>query len=261
MGLLDFLKGKRGGDDISNLGTSILPHDIYDANTLDLKDIIAPSALKVSPKDLNLGEKIVRTFFVISYPRFLGESWFAPIINLDRVFDISLFVHPIETSKVLRQFQKKVAEVQSQISEREAKGLVRDPMLDVAYQDLESLRDNLQQAQEKLFDVGLYIAIYADTELELDKIESEIKSILESKLVYVKPALFQQEQGFGSIIPLGTDQLEVVHSFENIPAYNAAAGWSPFTSFDVDFAPLTALGPASRSPCDIWHALPVPVWL
>jgi hypothetical protein len=83
---------------------------------------------------------------------------------LDKIFNIALFVHPIDTVKVLRQFQKKVAEVQSQIRDREAKGLVRDPMLDTAYQDLESLRDQLQQAQEKLFEVGLYITIYGDSE-------------------------------------------------------------------------------------------------
>ena len=66
--------------------------------------------------------------------------------------------------------QKKVAEVESQIMERESKGLVRDPMLDTAYQDLENLRSQLQQAQEKLFDVGLYITIYASTIEELDKV-------------------------------------------------------------------------------------------
>lgn len=228
MGIFDFIKGKKQ-EGVIPQGVSILPHEIFEANTLDLRDIIAPSALKVSPKDLSLGEKVVRTFFVISYPRFLGESWFAPIINLDRVFDVSLFVHPIETSKILKQFQKKVAEVQSQINERESKGLVRDPMLDVAYQDLENLRDNLQQAQEKLFDVGLYISIYADNELELDKVESEIKSILESKLVYVKPALFQQEQGFRSVVPLGTDQLDVHSKLNSSPL----SSLFPFISFDL----------------------------
>jgi len=206
-----------------------LPHEIYEANVLELKDIIAPSALKVGPKELHLGEKIVRSFFVISYPRFLAESWFAPIINLDKVFDISIFVHPIETSKILKTFQKKVAEVQSQIHIREDKGLVRDPMLDTAYQDLESLRDRLQQAQEKLFDVGLYLSIYATTSAELDKIESEIRSILEAKLVYVKPALFQQEQGYKSVLPLGTDLLEVHSKLNSSPL----SSLFPFISFDL----------------------------
>ena len=208
---------------------SILPEEIYQAGILELKDVIAPSALKVSPKEINLGEKIGRTLFVISYPRFLDESWFAPIINLDKVFNISIFIHPVDTAKILRHFQKKVAEVQSQIAHREEKGLVRDPGLDTAYQDLEQLRDQLMQAQEHLFDVGVYITIYADSENELDKLESEVKSILESKLIYVKPALFQQEQGFKSTIPICDDQLAVNSKLNSSPLSSAF----PFVSFDL----------------------------
>jgi type IV secretory pathway VirB4 component len=208
---------------------SVLPEEIYQAGVLELKDVIAPSALKVTSKDLNLGEKVGRTLFVISYPRFLDESWFAPIINLDKVFNVSIFVHPIDTAKILRHFQKKVAEIQSQVSRREQKGLVRDPALDTAYQDLEALRDQLMQAQEHLFDVGVYITLFADNESELDKLESEIKSILESKLVYVKPALFQQEQGFKSVMPIGDDQLAVHSKLNSSPL----SSLFPFVSFDL----------------------------
>ncbi len=227
MALFDFLKKKETMP--AQAQVSILPHQIYEADALNLKDIIAPSALQVTSKDINLGEKIMRSFFVISYPRYLGESWFAPIINMDRIFDVSIFIHPVETSKILKQFQKKVAEVQSQIHEREAKGLVRDPQLDTAYQDLEVLRDNLQQAQEKLFDVGLYISIYADNSQELDRIESELKSILEAKLVYVKPALFQQEQALKSVLPLGDDVLQVNTKLNSSPV----SSMFPFISFDL----------------------------
>ena len=208
---------------------SILPQDIYQEGVLELKDIIAPSALKIGPKELNLGEKLARTFFVISYPRFLTDSWFAPIINLDKVFNISIFIHPVDTSKILRKFQKKVAEVQSQISRREDRGLVRDPALDTAYQDLESLRDTLMQAQEKIFDVGVYLTLFGDTELELDKLESEIKSILESKLVYIKPALFQQESGYRSVLPIGNDELNVNSKMNSAPLSSIF----PFVSFDL----------------------------
>ena len=207
----------------------VLPQEIYEAGVLELKDIIAPSAFKVNPKEINLGEKLIRTFFIISYPRYLSESWFAPIINLDKVFNVSIFIHPVETSRVLRQFQKKVAEVQSQIHLREEKGMVRDPKLDTAYQDLENLRDALQQATEKIFDVGLYISIFADDETELNRLESEIKAMLESKLVYLKPALFQQEQGFRSVIPTADDEL-LVHTKLNSSPLSSVF---PFVSFDL----------------------------
>jgi len=227
---MSFLSSILGGNKKKELAnTSILPQQIYDAGVLELKDIIAPSALKIGPRSISLGDKVLRSFFVISYPRFLTESWFSPVINLDKVFDVAIIIHPIDTARALKQFQKKVAEVQSQISGREEKGLVRDPKLDTAYQDLEGLRDNLMQAQEKLFEVGLYITIYAESEDELDKVESEIKSILEAKLIYVKPALFQQEQGFKSTLPIQDDEL-MVHSKLNSSPLSSLF---PFVSFDL----------------------------
>ena len=207
----------------------VLPDEIYKTGVLDLQDVIAPHALKVGSRELDLGERIARTFFVISYPRFLTTGWFAPIINMDKVIDISIFIHPLDSSDMLRKFQKKVAEIQSQITMRESKGMVRDPMLDTAYSDLEGLRDNLQQAQERIFDIGLYLTIYGSSREEIDKTESEVRSILESRLVYIRPALFQQESGFRSVLPLAMDELNVHTKLNSAPLSSIF----PFISFDL----------------------------
>ncbi len=228
MGIFDIFKSKKGVNTKREI-LPVLPEEIYQAATLELQDILAPSALKISPKALNLGDKIARTYFVISYPRFLSDNWFTPIINLDKIFDVAIHIHPLDTNTILRKFQKKVAEVQSQVNIRESKGLVRDPVLDTAYQDLEALRDSLQQAQDKMFDVGLYITIYADTLQDLSKLENEIKSILEAKLVYIKPALFQQDVGFNSVAPLATDFLAVHQKMNTEPL----SSMFPFVSFDL----------------------------
>ena len=207
----------------------ILPPELYETGELELRDIIAPSALKVGPQEINLGEKVMRTYFIVSYPRLLSTNWFSPIINLDKIFDISIFIHPIETAKILKKFQKKVAEVQSQINIREEKGFVRDPMLDTAYQDLEGLRDKLQQAQEKIFDVGIYITVQGDNDDDLKKAASEVRSILESRLIYVRPALFQQEEGFTSTLPINKDELNVHSKLNSAPL----SSLFPFVSFDL----------------------------
>jgi len=229
MGVFDFLNLKPKTEAKTPPMAPILPEQIYKQGVLELQDVIAPSALKITPRELNLGDKIARTFFVMSYPRVLTDSWFAPIINLDRILDISIFIHPIDSADILKKFQKKVAEVQSQIQSREEKGLVRDPILDTAYRDLEDLRDQLQQAQERIFDVGVYITIYETSIEALDKAESEIKSMLESRLVYVKPALFQQEQGFKSVLPIGMDVLNVNSKLNSSPLSSIF----PFVSFDL----------------------------
>ena len=232
MNIIDKLFGKKKIDETTGAKASVLavlPEEIYESAKLELQDIVAPSALKIESKSINLGDKIARTFFIISYPRFLSDNWFSPIINLDKVFDVSIFIHPVDTSLALRQFQKKVAEVQSQINVREKKGMVRDPMLDTAYQDLEGLRDNLIQAQQKMFDVSIYITVYADNDMDLYKVENEIKSLLESKMIYIKPALFQQEEGFKSVMPLGNDLLNIHQKLNSEPLSSVF----PFISFDL----------------------------
>lgn len=230
MSIFNFLNKKDNKNDLTNLGSlSIRPEDIYTSANLELQDIIAPSALQILPTALNLGDMIVRSFYVVGYPSILNDNWLTPIINLDRVFNVTININPIDTGKILAQFQKKVAEVQSQISTRESKGMVRDPMLESAYRDLESLRDGLQQAQERMFEVGLYISIYAENETELFKVENEIKGQLDAQMVFLKPATFQQDAGFLSTIAIGVDELKVVQKMNTDPLSSTF----PFVSFDL----------------------------
>ena len=59
--------------------------------------------------------------------------------------------------------------------------------------------------------------------------ESEIKSILESKLVYLKPALFQQKEGYESVLPTGRDLIGVHSKLNSSPL----SSLFPFISFDL----------------------------
>ncbi|MEK7192013.1 MAG: ATP-binding protein [Patescibacteria group bacterium] len=175
----------------------------------EIKNLIAPPAIEVNPNYLKVGNKFAKTLFLFTYPRYLSTGWFSPIINLPNLLDIAIFAHPIDTPLALKNLRKKTAVVEAEISEQQEKGLVRNPMLETAYQDIESLRDTLQTGQEHLFKVGVYLTIYADTLENLNKLESEINYLLESRLVYAKPALFQQTEGFSSVLPLGADNLLV----------------------------------------------------
>jgi len=219
MGIFDFIQQKK---DTENALAA-------DNTSLSLPDVISPAALSINPRSINVSGRLSRIFFAVSYPRYLNDGWLEPILNLEREIDVSIVIHPIDTAETLKKFQKKVAEVQSQINERTDKGMVRDPQLDAAYRNLEDLRDKLQQAEEKLFDVGLYIALYADTEANLNKIETEVKGILDTRLIYIKPALFQQSEGFLSVIPTVSDKLLVHSKFNSSPL----SSFFPFTSFDL----------------------------
>lgn len=219
MGILDFLKQKKNNGEALDVESALMT----------LEDVVAPSAVSVNPRSINISGQSARVFFAVSYPRYLNDGWLEPILNLEREMDVSIMIHPIDTAETLKKFQKKVAEVQSQMNMNAEKGMVRDPQLEAAYRNLEDLRDKLQQAEEKLFDVGLYIAAYGANDEVLNKTESEIKGILDARLVYIKPALFQQEQGMKSIFPNMTDELLVHSKFNSSPL----SSFFPFTSFDL----------------------------
>ena len=224
--MFDFLKKK---NDKKNELDSIIPSEIFERSTLGIRDIIAPASIKISPKNIGLGGRYARTLAIVAYPRFLSKGWMSPIINLGREFDVSIFVHPIESRAALRKFRKKVAQVEGQILERERKGLVRDPQLDTAHRDLENLRDSIQQATEKVFNVGVYITVYGDTVENLENSEREIRSLLEGKLIFVKPTLFQQDKGFQSTSPLANDLLEIHTKLNSEPL----SSLFPFVSFNL----------------------------
>ncbi len=219
MGLFDFLKPKTTNSAEVDLGDHLLT----------ITDVIAPSAISIGPRSISIGGVNARVFYAVAYPRYLTEGWLQPITNLERELDISIFIHPINTADMLKKFQKKVAEVQSQINMKAERGEVRDPQLEAAYQNLEDLRDKLQQSEERLFDVGLYISVYGADEAALNKAENDIKGMLDSRLIYIKPGYFQQEPGMKSIVPLAQDELLVHSKFNSSPL----SSFFPFTSFDL----------------------------
>lgn len=202
---------------------------IMDREITSAIDIISPASIEVHPNHVKLEEKLAKTYFVFSYPRYLTTGWLSPIINMDIPLDISFFFHPIETGSILKQLRKSVTEVQAEIMEREEKGLIRDPALETAYQDLEDLRGQLQTAQEKMFKFGLYITVYADDIKELERIETILRSTLESRLIYIKPALYQQKEGLLSTFPYGTDLLQIHNTLNTTPLSSIF----PFISFDL----------------------------
>lgn len=195
----------------------------------EVKNLIAPAAIESNQSHLKVGNKFAKTFFVFSYPRYLSSGWFSQIINLAKLFDISIFVHPVDTALALRNLRKKAAQVEAEIMDRQDKGYVRDPMLETAFGDIESLRDNLQQAQERLFDTSVYVTIYGDTLEKLQELEDVIVNLFESKLIYIKPAIFQQIEGLVSTLPLAQDKLAIHTPLNSGPV----SSFFPFVSMEL----------------------------
>jgi len=196
---------------------------------VNLMDIIAPPSVEIKQGYLKIGDKFARSYFVLTYPSSVVTNWLSPIINFDRIFDISMFIYPVETSRVLKQLQRKITEVEAAIMEREKGGLVRSPELETAYKNIEELRDKLVQAQERMFRFGLYFTVYSDKAEDLETTEKEFRQVLESQLIYIKPSLFRQKEGFNCVSPLLLDEVSISTSMNTGPL----SASFPFVSFEL----------------------------
>lgn len=194
-----------------------------------LRDLIAPSSIEIHSDHFRLGTKYGRTIYVYGYPRQIYTGWLSPLINIDEVLDISMYVYPVESQVVLSNLRKKVTQLEASMAINQEKGKTRDPALEAALMDAEELRDQLQVGSERFFRYGLYVTIYADSLDELSFIQHKIETIFGQQLIFSKVASSQQEQGLNSTIPQMTDKLQIRRNMNT----GAISTSFPFTSADL----------------------------
>lgn len=202
---------------------------IYREGLATIKDLIAPSSMEFMYDKMRVSGLFAKSFFVYAYPRYIEANWLSPVINFDVSMDISLFIYPTSSMKIMKFLKNKVAQIQSTMRMEAEKGMVSDPALETALQDAEELRRNIQRGEEKFFQFALYFTIYAEDEEKLKKIQTRLESALGGKLVLTKSADLQMEHGFHSSLPLATDELEVIRNMNTNPLSTTF----PFSSADL----------------------------
>lgn len=201
----------------------------FEQGITTLRDLISPSSIEIHSSYFRLGTKYGRTVYVYGYPRTLYTGWLSPLINIDEVLDISMYIYPVDTTIVMKNLRKKVTQLEADIALNNEKGRIRNPETDAAIQDAEELRDALQVGSEKFFRFGLYVTIWAESLDELNFVQHKIETIFGQQMVFSKIASSQQEQGMNTTMPLCTDQLQIRRNMNT----GAISTSFPFTSADL----------------------------
>ncbi len=202
---------------------------IYKEGLATIKDLIAPSSMEVMMDKIKISGMTAKSFFVYAYPRYSEVNWLSPVINFDVSMDISMFIYPSSSIKMMKFLKNKVAQIQSSIRIEQEKGMVADPALETALQDAEELRRNIQRGEEKFFQFGLYFTIYAEDDEKIKRIQTKLETALGGRLVLTKTADLQMEHAFKSCLPLATDELEISHNMNTNPLSTTF----PFSSSDM----------------------------
>ena len=201
----------------------------FEQGTNTLRDLISPSSIEIHSDYFRLGTKYGRTMYVYGYPRTLFTGWISPIINMDEVLDVSMYIYPVESAVVMKNLKTKVTQLEASLNINAEKGKIRDPELEAAINDAEELRDQLQVGAERFFRFGLYVTLWADSLDELKFVQQKIETIFGQQMIFSKVATSQQEQGMNTIMPQCTDQLQIRRNMNT----GAISTSFPFTSADL----------------------------
>lgn len=175
--------------------------------SLSLPDLLAPSCLMVAPDHVRVGEEYVRGIAVIGLPREIVDGALSTLLHLDEIMEITWHLHPQPTPVLLRRLLREQAQYRSTQRINERRGSNQDPDLTVAQADADRLLPALASGQERLIDVGFYVAARARSVEDVQAHSQRILSTLHNSLLSAHPTTLEHLETFQALQPTGQDPL------------------------------------------------------
>jgi Helicase HerA, central domain len=179
-------------------------------DVLHLVDLLAPECLEVTPDMLRVGQEYACGLAVTACPREVSfDGWLAPLVLHDEVFDLSFHYHPQDTATMKRQLARNRAGHASGRRFNRQEGRADDPDALLAEEDLSRLLDDLARSRERVFDLGCYLLLRANSREALSERVERLFSVLGllSLDAATHATTFEQVEAFQSCLPQARDEL------------------------------------------------------
>jgi type IV secretory pathway VirB4 component len=173
-----------------------------------------------------LDGRCLRVLALAEYPRYVHPNWLGRLIDLDQPLDLSLHLEPLDSVAAVRRLTQRLVELQSSRLLDARSGKIASAEREVAYEDVERLRDALQRGEERVFSASLYLCLRAPTLATLDDLTRRVEAALGGMLASSRPVLYEMLPGLLSCLPAGQDHLGRCRNLDT----TSAATMIPFTS-------------------------------
>ena len=200
-----------------------------DQEASTVQNIIAPPALEVDFSHLKIGDKYIRTLFVVGYPRYVSANWLSPLINFNHSLDVSMFVYPSDSKGTLDTLRRRITEMEAELNTDIQRGHIPQAGTQAALEDAKTLQAQLVKGAEKFFQFSLYVSVSSDSLKELNTITQQIQSMLGSLMIITKTASLSMEEAFKSTLPYCKDKLLITRNMDT----TALSTTFPFTSSEL----------------------------
>jgi len=166
------------------------------------------------------------TFAVADYPAEVGNGWLEPLLSYPARIDVAIHVEPVPSTIAADRLRKQRTRIESTRRQGADRGRLDDPLTESAAADARELAYRVACGEGRLFTVGIYLTVFADSEADLAETIAGVKSVADGMLLRLVPATFRTVQGWTTTLPLGIDSLRIRRTFDT----EALAACFPFTS-------------------------------
>lgn len=216
-----------------------------DDDLADICDLAAPTALTEGISSLMVSGRHVCVLAVSRYPARLHPGWLGDFSEFEGDLDLSLHIWPSSGPAVMSFLGRRIGELSSTLRIIDEKGGRPDPLRRAALKDAIELQDRIADGSERLFDVALYLTVWADNTYDLDEATSRVETLLGTRMIHTRRLMLRMRPGLVSSMAVGHDQVRL----HRVLSTSALAATFPFTGTDLPPRPglLYGVNPATRS--------------
>ena len=199
-----------------------------------IKELIAPSGIDASKiyhlEIVSNVTRYARSFFVSTLPRMCTF----PELFRDLYFfgdvNTSIYITPIAESRSQNELNKVINELETErIVAADRGNINRESTLTQKRLEAEQLRDEISAGFNKMYDASVVATLFSYNMEDLDRLTKLLATEMSKSLVGIKSAWAIQEDAFKSNLPLMSDKIKKIHSFDS----RSMGTVFPFTTSEV----------------------------
>ncbi len=199
-----------------------------------IKELIAPAGIDASHIDhleiISNVKKYARSFFISSLPRMCTFPELFRDMYMFGDINTSIYINPVPEAKSQNDLNRVINELESErIIAADRGNINRESTITQKRVEAEQLRDEIAAGFNKLFEASVVSTLFAYSLEDLDKLTKLLSTEMSKSLVGIKSAWGMQEEAFKSNLPLLSDKVKKVHTFDR----KSMATVFPFTTSEV----------------------------
>lgn len=203
---------------------------------MDTKDFIVPPSMSFTRQKFEIGNSYGQVWGMNILAGELSDEVLKDFIEMSYLFCVNIHIEPLEQSEALKFVKRKLTNVnQMKIDEqKKASQSGYDPdilpaAIKMYIEDIETLLEDLNSKDERLFHISISVRNYAKTKKELKLQQEALNRIVSKNNCSIFPYDYRQEETLVSTLPLCYNKIPVEREMHT----SGIAIFVPFTTREL----------------------------